>query len=184
MWALEEVGADYDLTIITREEAASPEHAQRHPLNRVPVLYTDDGDKLFESSALILHVADLHPDAGLIPPPGTTARGLVYQWTLFGMTEMEPHGIAVLMASNGGDEDGAKEAAEKFNKAAKVVEDALGDREYLLPSGFSAADIVIGSLLNLGERTGAWKKEGTLGDYLRRLEARDARKRAYAKIGQ
>ena len=71
-WALEEVGAPYDFVVMDSEAGRGEEHAQRHPLVRVPVLETDDG-MLFESAALCLHIADLHPDAGLIPAPGRTS---------------------------------------------------------------------------------------------------------------
>lgn len=183
MWALEESGAPYELTILTREEAAAAEHADRHPLNRVPVLDTGEG-LLFESAALILHVADLHPDAGLIPPVGTQERGAAYQWVLFGMTEMEAPGIAVMTAKAAEDAQAADAAAERYRAALAVVGEALGDREYLLDSGFSVADIVIGSVINLGIRVGAYAPTPALDAYMARLEARPARVRAYAAIGQ
>src|SRR5437667_1810 len=97
-WALEEAGADYDFAVMTQEEGAGDEHKQRHPLGRVPVLETDDGF-LFESAALCLQVADLHPGAKLIPPPGTYERGLVYQWTVFAMSELEPAVIRAYSAA-------------------------------------------------------------------------------------
>jgi glutathione S-transferase len=44
---------------------------------------------VFESAAICLQLADLYPDAGLIPPLGSAEWALVYQWVLFGMTELE-----------------------------------------------------------------------------------------------
>src|ERR1019366_3742256 len=79
VWTLEELGVSYDLVTLTSEEAAAGEHRLRHPLGRVPVLEDDEGT-VFESTALCLHVADLHPDAGLAPAVGTRDRALVYQW--------------------------------------------------------------------------------------------------------
>jgi glutathione S-transferase len=61
----------------------------RHPLGRVPALELDDGTVMFESAAICLQLADLHPDAGVIPPLGSAERALVYQWVLFGMAELE-----------------------------------------------------------------------------------------------
>ena len=81
-WMLEELGEPYEITTMTREEGKSEEHRARHPLGRVPVLEDEDGF-VFESAAICLHLADLNPDAGLAPPPGTHERALLYQWTIF-----------------------------------------------------------------------------------------------------
>src|SRR5581483_2225318 len=88
VWALEETGADFDVTVLAREDRQTPEHRARHPLGRVPVLEDDDGF-VFESAGLCLHVADLHPEAGLTAPPGSHERALIYQWAFFAMTDLE-----------------------------------------------------------------------------------------------
>src|ERR1044071_6850246 len=88
-WTLEEIGAPYELVVMSREEGAGEEHRRRHPLGRVPVLEDDDGT-LFESAAICLHLADRHPDAGLAPAPVTYQRALVYQWSIFAPAELEP----------------------------------------------------------------------------------------------
>src|SRR5207245_9107173 len=59
LWLLEELGAPYDLTVLAREDRQTPEHRERHPLGRVPVLEDEHGF-VFESAALCLHLADLH----------------------------------------------------------------------------------------------------------------------------
>jgi glutathione S-transferase len=45
----------------------------------VPALELDDGTMMFESAAVCLQLADLHPEAQLIPPPGTAGRAHAYQ---------------------------------------------------------------------------------------------------------
>src|ERR1700729_2205366 len=89
LWLLAEIDAPYELVKLAPEERKSPEHLARHPLGRVPALELDDGTVVFESAAICLQLADLHPDAGLIPPLGSSGRALVYQWVLFAMTELE-----------------------------------------------------------------------------------------------
>ena len=49
VWMLEELGADYEVTLFTRADALTDEHRERHPLGRVPVLETD-GRFVFESA--------------------------------------------------------------------------------------------------------------------------------------
>src|SRR5579884_1362438 len=91
LWLLEETGQPYELTILgdRASRVADPEHMARHPMGRIPVLQDADGRFLFEGVALCLQIADLYPDAGLIPPVGTHERGLVYQWTSFAITEIQ-----------------------------------------------------------------------------------------------
>jgi glutathione S-transferase len=60
---LEEVGAPYEPISVSAEEVKQPEHLARQPLGRVPVLETD-GELLFASTAICLHLADQHPEAG------------------------------------------------------------------------------------------------------------------------
>src|SRR6478672_1886364 len=90
LWTLEEIGEPYDVVLMTREESKGDEHRARHPLGRVPVLEDEQGWLVFESAAICLHLADLHPDAGLAPAPGTPERALLYQWTIFAPAELEP----------------------------------------------------------------------------------------------
>jgi Glutathione S-transferase, N-terminal domain len=88
-WMLEELGEPYEITMMTREESKGEGHRARHPLGRVPVLEDEEGF-IFESAAICLHLADLHPDAALAPAPGTHDRALLYQWTIFAPAELEP----------------------------------------------------------------------------------------------
>ena len=89
LWLLEEIGAPYDLTEIKGAQRRSEEHLLRHPLGRVPALELGDGTTMFESAAICLELADLNPEAGLIGPVGSSARGLVYQWVVFAVSELE-----------------------------------------------------------------------------------------------
>jgi len=178
LWLLEEIGGGHELEVMAREGRKSDEHARRHPLRRVPVLETD-GRFLFESAALLLQLADLHPDARLNFDLGTHERGLVYQWTLFAMTELEPP-ILELLRSRETDEARAGKAVEAFGAAARAVEDALADREFLVGDRLSVADVAIGSVLFFGRRMELTGGLPGVEAYLERLEARPARQRAVA----
>ena len=175
LWLLEEIGAPYELTVMTREERQTPEHLRRHPLGRVPVLEDDDGF-VFESAALCLHLADLHPDAQLIAPLGTHERALAYQWTVFAMTELEPAIIEVRRSDD--DPARAEAGAERFQAAARAVERALEGHDYLVGDRFSVADLVCGAVLVFGKSAGLTDNLPNITGYLTRLEARPARIRA------
>jgi glutathione S-transferase len=179
LWLLEEIDAPYDLTLMTADERRGEEHVTRHPLGRVPVVEDEDGF-VFESLAILLHVADLHPGAGLIPPVGSHDRALVYQWSVFGMTELEPAVIEVFVARRAEDQERIDKGVEGFREAAAVVEDALDEGDYLVGGRFTVADLVCGAVLLFGRRAELTDGLPRIADYLARLEARPARERANA----
>lgn len=160
------------------EEGHGEEHGRRHPLGRVPVLETDDG-LLFESAALCLHVADLHPDAELIPAPGTSERGQVYQWSIFAMTELEPAVIRAYLAGRGSDAEATAKAEDRLTKVGAVVANALDGRSYIVGDRFTVADIVVGGVLESARRYDLLAGPPALQAYLGRLDDRPAKQRAY-----
>jgi glutathione S-transferase len=181
---LAELAVPYELTSLAQGDQLTQAHRARHPLGRVPVLDNGRG-LLFESTAICLQLADLYPEAGLLPPPGSYERGLAYQWVLFAMTELESRLPDVSFATAAGDGRGSgvrypapgpeRVAADtaQFQTAARAVEDALADRDYLVGGRFSVADLITGSVM-------AWADDiGLIGEdlpnvraYLGRLRAR------------
>ena len=175
VWMLEEVGADYDVTLFTRADALTDEHRERHPLGRVPVLEID-GKFVFESAALCMHLADMYPQAGLIPAPGSYERACVYQWALFAMTELEPWLIGFMS-----EDDETREAARsRFHAAAKVLEDVLEGHEYLVGDRFGVADVIAGSVAGDGGTRGLLEGLPNVTAWTARLGARAARVRTDA----
>ncbi len=179
-WALEEAGQDYEVVQMTTEEGFSDEHRARHPLAKVPVL--DDGTGyVFESAAIVLHVADSFPEANLIPPPASHERALVYQWSVYGPAEMEPPLIESARFAQADPERSAK-ARKRFDQRADAVERLLGDGPFLLGEQFTVADIMVGSALKFTTRIGfADELAERLREYMSRLEARPAYERALAR---
>jgi glutathione S-transferase len=178
LWLLEEAGLPYELELVDREQAASPEHRARHPLGRVPVLEDDDGTMLFESAALCLYLADRSPSAALIGPPGSRQRALAYQWTLFAMTEIEPPLVAVIRARQS-DPALADASAQAAREAAAVLDPLLAEQEWLVGARFGVADVVAGSTLFFARNLSLLEDMQSLCAYLSRLEARPARQRAF-----
>ena len=179
-WVLEELGEPYELTVMTREEGRGEEHRARHPLGRVPVLEDDDGF-IFESAAICLHLGDLHPEAGLLPPPGTHDRALVYQWTIFAPAELEgPLVEAAMWAER--DPERAAAARGRFDAAAAAVSHALEGTDYLVAERFTVADVLVGTALAFTRRAGfADELPVNVKDYLERLAQRPAYERAVAR---
>src|ERR1700759_925433 len=63
-WALEEVGQPYHVRLVSFAEMKEPAHLALHPFGQIPT-YEDNGLTLFESGAIVLHIAERH--AGLLP---------------------------------------------------------------------------------------------------------------------
>jgi glutathione S-transferase len=183
LWLLEELGVPFDLVVMQREVKQTPAYRALHPLGRSPVL-EEEGGPVFESAALILHIADQNVDAGLIAPLGSHERALQYQWCFFAMTESESAlmDIArqVWQDEREPDAGAIERAAARFARTAGVVAEALGDDDYLVGNAFSVADIVVGSVLGFARTGELTALPAEVTPYIDRLEARPARQRAVA----
>ncbi|MBV8431763.1 MAG: glutathione S-transferase family protein [Solirubrobacterales bacterium] len=177
LWMLEEIGEPYELTVMTWEQGSGEEHRARHPLKRVPVLHTDAG-YVFESTAICLHLADLHPDAGLIDGLGTYERAIAYQWSIFAPAELEPPLIEAAIFGEA-DPERARKARGRFFKAAAAVAQGLEDRDYLVAGRFGVADVLVSTALSFAQRANFPEPfPPVLDDYLTRLFERPAYQRA------
>ena len=178
LWALYEIGAPFESTLLASEERRSPEHRARHPLGRVPAFELDDGTMMFESAAICLQLGDLYPDSGLLPPTGSSARALVYQWVMFGMTELE----APLYRWIGEMRDGAtgSPASGRFADAAEAIAAALSGKQWLLDDQFTVADIVCVGVLGSAASRDLLDPWPVLRDYVARGQGRPAHAAAVA----
>jgi glutathione S-transferase len=81
---LEELGLTHDLVLVDRASNAqkSADYLKINPNGRIPTL-VDQGLVLFEAAAIVLHLVDQHPGAGLAPKVGTPERAKFYQWMTF-----------------------------------------------------------------------------------------------------
>jgi glutathione S-transferase len=173
VWTLEELGEPYELEVMTYEQGLSEEHLARQPLGKVPVVEDGDGF-VFESAAICLQLADLYPQAGLIPPLGTHERGLVYQWVVFAPAELEPPLVEAAVFATAQPER-AEKARERFATAAAAVERALDGGSYLVGGRFSVADVMISTVLAFTSRAGFPEiLTPALKDYVARLRERPA----------
>jgi glutathione S-transferase len=81
--ALEEIGVPYERIWVGREPDAMAQYRQLNPTGRVPALGLPDGTVMFESAAILIHLALSHPEARLAPPPGTSAHARFLQWMVY-----------------------------------------------------------------------------------------------------
>ncbi len=94
LWALEELGVNYEHNPMPTTDAKSAAHLKLNPNGHVPVL-EDDGVMVWESMAINLYLADKY-GKGSLWPSDPAGRADVYKWSFFAMTEVEPHLITIL----------------------------------------------------------------------------------------
>jgi len=150
LWLMEETGQRYErvLTDISTGAQKKPEFLAINPMGKVPAL--KDGDvTVAEAAAICAYVAERYPDAKLAPPPGDPRRGKYLQWLFFAPSCIEPALIQIFTKIEVPTSTAAwGDATQVFD----VLDKALEKGPWLLGETFSAADIVVGSGLNLAVR--------------------------------
>jgi glutathione S-transferase len=81
--ALEEIGARYEQTWFSREPQDVARLRELNPTGKVPALALPDGTLMFESAAMLMHLASTHPQSHLSPVPGTSGHAVFLQWMVF-----------------------------------------------------------------------------------------------------
>jgi glutathione S-transferase len=151
LWALEELGVNYEHNPMPTTDAKSPAHLKLNPNGHVPVL-EDDGVVVWESMAINLYLAEKYGKNSLWPsdPMG---RADVYKWSFFAMTEVEPHLITILRnrvmnPPDQRDEKAAQAAVEALKAPMNALEESLKGKEYLLGKNFTIADLNVAAVMS------------------------------------
>jgi glutathione S-transferase len=146
---LEETGAKHELVLVDLGKKAHqrPEYLKLNPKGRVPVL-VDGKFAMTESAAIIMHLADRHPEAKLAPANGTPERAHWYQWLLYLTNTLQPTFLEYFYPERSfpdapNTQQQLKASAEHRLAGMFIYIDAeLATRgPYLLGDKFSAADI-------------------------------------------
>ena len=184
-WLLEETGAPYELVNVDLQAGAHkrPEFLKLNPGGKIPTLIDRGPDGaaesvVTESAAIVIHVADCYPEAGLAPAPGSVARGPYLFWIVYAVSAIEP--------ALADDKFPRAEAAPPiaigwptFPDAISRVADALTPGGWLVGDRFTAADLTIGSMLNWLKGWGALPEPERFDDYLGRIAERPGFRRAH-----
>jgi len=90
LWALEEVGAEYEYVEvdIMHGQGREPWFLKINPGGKIPVL-DDGGTIITESAAICMHLAEKYPASRLLPPVGSAERTECYKWISFVLTELD-----------------------------------------------------------------------------------------------
>jgi len=130
---LEELGVPYERVLVDTEIQAHkrPEYLKLNPNGLVPVLVdtaTPDGELvLYESAAICLYLADMHPQAKLMPPLGSVARAQAYKWLMW-LTNTLQASLIVYFYPQRWVDDGDTAATEQVKRHARDRIDGLVDQ--------------------------------------------------------
>ena len=188
VWLLEELGVPYQIESYRRDartNLAPPELRSVHPLGKSPVIR--DGDLvLAESGAIVEYLVERHGNGSLMPPRGTPEHVRYLHWMHFAEGTIMLHLLARLYLSRVGEPAKALQARVEgmIGDELDLVEAELGRSAHLAGSEFSAADVQMMFPLEFSafaRLTG--ERHPRLHDYLRRMQARPAYRRAVEKGG-
>jgi len=178
-WALEEVGQAYDVRLVSFAEMKQPAHLALHPFGQIPT-YQDGELALFESGAIIFHLAEQHP--GLLPDEAN-ARARAIGWMFAALNTVEPAIVERSMATIV-ERDKPWFAArmpmldDRVRDRLNQLSARLGDADWL-DGGFSAGDLLMVTVLLRLTSSGILKEYPNLSAYVARGEARPAYRRAF-----
>ncbi len=178
-WALEEVGQPYDVRLLSFEAMKTPAHLALHPFGQIPTY--EDGDlALFESGAIVLHIAERH--AGLLPDDAK-ARARAIAWMFAALTTVEPPIVERAMAwilerDEAWYDQRLPRLEDGVRKRLGELSAFLGEADWL-DGAFSAGDLLMVTVLLRLKGSGLLEDYPNLSAYLARGEARPAYKRAF-----
>ena len=181
-WALDEAGFDYEERLIGFEDQNTAAYRALQPFGQVPVL-EEDGASMFESGAIVLHLAEQSP---ALMPQGPEARARVRTWMFAALNTVEPPitMLNVIDLQPGGAPEGAKDLRAAvlgmIEKRLDALSAFLGDREHLVEDRFTAADLLMTTVLRILRTTDLVEKRPALAAYRARGEARPAFRKALA----
>jgi glutathione S-transferase len=179
-WALEEVGQPYEVRLVSFEAMKQPRHLALHPFGQIPTY--EEGDlALFESGAIVLHVAQRFP--GLLPADAD-ARARAITWMFAAVSTIEPviadREVAVLLERDKSWHQERLPLVEaRIHTRLGELSARLGDADWL-DGAFSAGDLEMVSVLLRLRSSGLLDHYPNLSAYVARGEARPAYRRAFA----
>ena len=179
-WALEEVGQPYAVRLVSFAALKEPAHRSLNPFGQIPT-YEDDGLALFESGAIVLHIAERH--AGLLPADAD-ARARAIAWMFAALTTIEPpimeRSLAFLLERDAPWYDARMPMLEdRVRRRLETLSDQLGDADWL-DGDFSAGDLLMVTVLRRLAGAGMLDEFPIVAAYVARGEHRPAFGRAFA----
>ncbi len=187
---LREMTVPFELRLVDRatEAQRSPGYLRVNPNGLIPALM--DGDiVLYEAAAIVLHLVERFPAAGLSPPVGTAARAQLLKWMVHLSNTPQAQFMAWFYPEKFTAEAGCLAAVKqgarvRLERMFEIIAGELGEAPYLLGERFSAADLFLFMLVRWGRNmprpARTWP---ALAAHAARVWARPAVQQAFAAEG-
>jgi glutathione S-transferase len=188
IWLLEELGHEYEIQTFERDPETQRSPAEMkalHPYAKAPMLR--DGDRvLIESGAIFEYVMGRYGDAGLVPKPEDADWPDYLQWFHFAEgSAMLPilldHFQAAGLAGPPGESGLAAMARSGMDQLYAYIESVLSERTWLAGDRFTAADVMMGWVVEVVESRGEIGPYPEMQRYVAAMRARPAYQRAMAR---
>jgi glutathione S-transferase len=139
------VGVAFHEISLEKDEQRSDDFRALNPSGKIPALKLPGGEIVTETAALLILIAERHPEAALLPPLDSPERAQALRWIAFMASEIYPmveiadyperfvaeHKAAAILQLA---------AKRRIRQRMEAVE-AAALEPWFLPSGFSAVDI-------------------------------------------
>jgi glutathione S-transferase len=179
-WALEEVGQPYGVRLVSFKRIKEPAHRKLHPFGQIPTY--EEGDlALFESGAIVLHIAQSHP--GLLPDDANaSARAVTWMFAALNTVEppiVEREQVSYLERDKPWYEERLPILDDRVRSRLGDLSARLGAAAWL-DGAFSAADLLMVMVLRRLDGSRLLGEYPNLCAYVDRGQARPAYRRAFA----
>jgi glutathione S-transferase len=177
-WMLEELAIPYTWkeTDIKERQHKSPEYLKINPSGRVPAIAVD-GIVVTERPAICAYLADRFSYGELAPRIEAPERGPYLKWLVYAGTVLDP----ALAMARGGIEPRPDFTWNALDAVTTEIAGALDGTAWVLGDRFSAADVMLGSVIAMALYNGLMPEHETVRAYNDRLMARPACQRAGEK---
>jgi glutathione S-transferase len=185
LWALEELGLDYEIVFYQRDQGFAPKEMKKiHPLGKAPSVVID-GNVMAESGAIVELLAGRYGKGTLAPDP--TSDDYPHYLELLHYAEGSASMPVVMPLFLGAFQVQSEMfmgyAQQQIALQLDYVTALLEGQDYLVGNRFTAADLQLAFILQTARGLGFLGGRDVLNAYLDRLEARPAYKRAIEKGG-
>jgi len=179
-WALHEAKADYQ-QVIVRWDDKPASLLKANPMGKVPTLIHHDGGKyhvVTEAAAICHYLAEMHPEAGLLPKDAEMAD--YFRWMFFAAGPVESAITSRHLGFDPTPEQQGMAGWGNFQRTIEVLEGHFDNHRYVCGDRFTMADVYVGSQVDWGLTFGSIPPNEAFVAYAERLQAREGYKAAKA----
>jgi Glutathione S-transferase len=179
-WALHEVDADYEQVLVNWQDKPQA-FLEANPMGKVPTIvhHADGGDRVVtEAAAICLYLAEMHPEASLLPNDAETAPYL--RWTFFAAGPLEQAITSSALKFEPTPQQEAMAGWGSFERTMNTLDAFLSTTTWICGERFTMADVYVGSAVDWGLNFGILPPRESFVAYAERIQARPSYKAAKA----